>query len=324
MSDATLTCPRCAAAMQHLVLAAHMGRTVQVDHCRGCRLVWFDSLESVNLAPLGWVALLRELQLGSGLALPDATHTTLGCPHCHGSFKTVQNRTRYGAFAALECPRGHGHLHTHTGVLAERGLARLLLPAERDALLRGRTQLACVNCGAPADGQATACAYCASPIVVIDLPRLMHALTRRALDDAPSPRANGTPGAWACAACGTALDVSRQAQCPACGTAAVAPSLPAIAPLLDAAEAALKSPQQAPPPDRRTPRQRTRPGWRDTTFYGLRDWFRHDDDDRPTRVDVEGELLRWLWTRLCDWPLMWRWGFAGAVMLLVAWWWWGR
>ncbi|MFN7881602.1 MAG: hypothetical protein ACK5PF_01095, partial [bacterium] len=46
------------------VLAAHLGRTVQLDHCGGCRLVCVDTLESVTLSPLGWVALLRELQRG--------------------------------------------------------------------------------------------------------------------------------------------------------------------------------------------------------------------------------------------------------------------
>jgi DNA-directed RNA polymerase subunit RPC12/RpoP len=308
--------------MQHLSLAAHLGRTVQLDHCGGCRLVWFDTLESVNLSPLGWVALLRELQMGSGLVLPEARHATLSCPHCAGPFKTVRNRTRYGAFAALECPSGHGHLHTHTGVLAERGLARPLLPAERDALLRGRKQLACVNCGAPADGQATDCAYCGSPIVVIDLPRLMHALTRRLNDDSPSPRADGRAVPWHCMACGSALDPARQAQCPACGTAAMAPSLPDVEPLLEAAEAELKSPQRAaaaPPPDRRVPRERRPAGWRDTTAYRLREWFRSDEDE-PAHRTLERALWQWLWDRFSDAPPLWRWGTVALVVALVVGW----
>lgn len=311
--------------MQHNALAAHLGRTVQIDHCSACRLVWFDALESVNLAPLGWVALLRELQQGSGLALPHARNAALACPHCAAPFKTVHNRTRFGAFAALECPRGHGHLHTHTGVLAERGLARPLLPAERDALMRGRKQLACVNCGAPADGQATACSYCASPIVFIDLPRLMHALTRRLHDDSPSPRADGRSVPWHCVACGSALDPSRQAQCSACGTAAMAPSLPEVAPLLDAAEAKLKSPQRAAPTpasaSRRAAARPRRRDWRDTTAWRLRDWFRHDEDDPPHR-DVAAALGRWLWGHMRDWPAPWRWGVVAAMAALLSWWLW--
>ena len=301
--------------MQHRALAAHLGRTVQIDHCSACRLVWFDALESVNLAPLGWVALLRELQQGSGLALPNARHTVLACPHCASPFKTVHNRTRFGAFAALECPRGHGHLHTHTGVLAE-----------RDALLRGRKPLACVNCGAPADGKASACGYCASPIVVIDLPRLMHALTRHLHDDSASPRASGRAMPWHCVACGSALDPARQAQCPACGTAAMAPSLPDLDPLLDAAEAELRSPQRAAVAatalvgHQKALRPRRR-DWRDTTAWRLGDLFRHDDDDPPYR-DTEAALWRWLWGHISGWPAPWRWGGLAAVASLLSWWLW--
>ena len=308
--------------MQHRALDAHQGRTVHIDHCSACRLVWFDALESVNLAPLGWVALLRELQRGSGLALPDARHATLACPLCASPLKTVHNRTRFGAFAALECTRRHGHLHTHTGVLAERGLARPLLPAERDALLRGRKPLACVNCGAPADGQATACGYCASPIVIIDLARLMHALTRRLHDDSPSPRADGRALPWHCVACGSALDPSRQAQCPACGAAAVAPSLPEVGPLLDAAEAELKSPQRAGAATsaaRRTARGPGRRDWRDTTAWRLRDWFRHDEDDAAQR-GMETALWHWLWGHVSAWPALGRWS-AGAAAAALLWWW---
>lgn len=112
MPDAALPCPRCGDAMQHRALAAHLGRTVEVDHCSTCRLMWFDTLESVQLALLGWVELLRELQVGSGLALPAAGAATPARPHCASAFNTLHNRTGYGAFAARECPRGHGHLHT--------------------------------------------------------------------------------------------------------------------------------------------------------------------------------------------------------------------
>lgn len=326
MSETALFCPRCGDAMQHRGLAGHMGRSVQIDHCSACRLVWLDALESVHLAPIGWVVLLRELQRGSVLALPDAKQTSLACPHCASPFKTVHNRTRFGAFAALECPQGHGHLHTHAGVLAERGLARALLPAERDALMRGRKQLSCVNCGAPADGQATACGYCRSAIVVIDLPRLMHALTRHLQDDSTSPRAAGRAMPWHCVACSSPLDPARQAQCPACGTAAMAPSLPDLAPLLDAAEAQLRSPQRAAAVaataqvSRRTTTGPRRRDWRNTTAWRLGDLFRHDEDDAPHR-SMDAALWLWLWRHFSGWPAAWRWGSAGALLTALAWWW---
>ena len=47
-------------AMAALVLSSHRHARVTVDHCGGCRLVWFDALESVQLDALGWVRLLRN------------------------------------------------------------------------------------------------------------------------------------------------------------------------------------------------------------------------------------------------------------------------
>ena len=94
MFNTPLPCPRCGDAMQHLALAAHLRRTVPLDHCRGCPLVWFDSLESVNLASMAWVALLRKLQADSNLALPDAKQVTLAGPQCRSGLKTLHNRIR--------------------------------------------------------------------------------------------------------------------------------------------------------------------------------------------------------------------------------------
>ena len=55
-----IACPRCTAVMQALQLPSHRPLPVTVDHCAGCRLVWFDELESVQLDGMGWTRLLRE------------------------------------------------------------------------------------------------------------------------------------------------------------------------------------------------------------------------------------------------------------------------
>lgn len=292
--------------MAHLTLAGHFDRVVEVEHCSACRLVWFDSLESVKLAGLGWVSLLRTLQGGAGLALPPGGDRP-ACPHCAAPLKAVQNRSRFGAFAALECPQGHGHLHSHGGLLAERGLVRTLLPAERRALLARAHHLDCLNCGAPASGDDDDCGHCGSPLVVMDLPRLMHALSRSPHGDEASPAAAGLPLRWSCVACASPLHPARDAACPACGQAAVAPSLLDLTPLLDEADALLAdaSTQRLLQAARtravqleRTPRRRD---WRDTQVARLQRFW--EQDPRPGPSLPEG-WAPWVWLGLLVYLLL--------------------
>lgn len=300
-----LACPQCAAPMSHLSLAGRDGRTVPVDHCTPCRLVWFDRFESVQLAGLGWIALLRELQQGLGDPLPPPRTARLACPLCRVALKPVHNRTRFGRFPALECPRCQGHLHSHAGVLAERGLVRPLLPVERRTLQEDeQRRLCCLNCGAPADGQGEACAYCRSPFVMLDLPRLAQALRLRPGRDetkSPTPAPRGRPLAWPCRGCGAALDPSRHAGCPQCGHAVLAPSLLDVTPLLDQVETELRAEiASRTPPAQRPPRRRVR-DWRDTGLARLLHRL------PPEREDVAA--LGWQFgLGLLLW-LAWRWLF---------------
>jgi hypothetical protein len=227
--------------MQHLELPTHGVRPVQLDHCQPCRLVWFDALESVQLDDLGWVRLLRELQRSDGLPLAQALLARRTCPRCTEPLKVVRNRTRFGLFAALECTQGHGHLHGHSGLLAERGLVRPLGVAERQALAAEGQALHCLNCGGPAAAGEDRCSWCGTALVVIDLPRLAHALRLRASGMAESPRQPGQRVAWACHGCGASLDPGRETQCSHCEHLVVAQGLPDIAPLLDQAASQLEA-----------------------------------------------------------------------------------
>lgn len=281
--------------MAALALPARLQGVVHVDHCVPCRLVWFDPLESVQLGGLGWVRLLRELQREAPASTPVAGAQP--CPVCAVPLVEVHNRTRFGRFAARECPRGHGHLHAQAGLLAERGLVRALLPPERLALQQEHRRWACLSCGAPVDGSRDDCPHCASPLVVVDLPRLAHALTMKGLDD-PSPVPSGAPLAWPCRGCGAPLDPVTQTACPACGHGVAVPSLLDLTPLLDAAEDAL----QPPPPRPHRPRPDRPPrGWRDTHLQRLRSGWR----DGPHGIDTGwaggaallAALLLWLLLR---------------------------
>jgi Zn-finger nucleic acid-binding protein len=308
-----LACPRCGSRMDRHILPVLHERTVEVDHCGGCRLVWFDTHESVALTALGWVRLFRLLQDGAGLAPPPARSAPPACPRCDAPLKTVHNRSRYGDFVMQECPHGHGHLHTHTGVLAERGFVRGLLPAERGAWASREHPLNCLNCGAPTRGEQSTCRFCNSPLVVIDVPRLLHGLqhARRAAE--PTPRPEGAPFSWACVACGAAMDPNRELSCVQCGQPAIAPALDDLNPLLDQAEVRwhdaeterrLLAAQQRP---QFVPRQRRVGDHRETLLARL-GRFMQPDDDPLERLGAPTWLAR-----------LWRYSGVLGLLVLMAW-----
>lgn len=289
-ADPERDCPACARRMTPCRLHGHSGRTVLVDHCAACRLVWFDTLESVRLSGLGWVELLRELgrdEAGRADASPTAAPpAALHCPVCRAALKSVHNRSRWGRFPMLECPSGHGHLHSDAAMLAEHGLVRPLLPPERAAVLAQHQALHCLGCGAPAEfgdalGRAPGsddCRFCGSPLLVFDLPRLAQALRQRGAAGSGAagggPRAETTPLRWPCRACGAPLDPSRTAACGQCGAGVIAPRLADLKPLLDAVEPGLRAAANHPVRPKRgaaTPRT-----WRDTTVARLLHWLWRD------------------------------------------------
>lgn len=279
--------------MAPLQLRAHTGSKVLVDHCMACRLVWFDTLESVQLAGLGWVELLREMSRGdqgphpaAQTPVPAARPAALPCPVCQQPLKTVHNRTRWGRFPMQECPAGHGHLHTDAGLLAERGLLRPLLPPERHALRTHQRSLHCISCGGQVDVDSSGadqgglrsdtCPWCGTPLLVVDLPRLGHALRQRGVAGEPLPPADGVPLRWPCHGCGTTLDPTLAAACPQCGAGVLAPAISDLLPLLDAAEHELRALANHPPRPRLRRTEPSPRGWRQTQWARLWRFFRAD------------------------------------------------
>jgi hypothetical protein len=179
----------------------------------------------------------------------------------------------------------------HSGMLAERGLVRPLLGLERRALAEEERTINCLNCGAGCDGSRDECSYCASPLVVIDLPRLATALRQRAGHWSDSPRPAGVPMRWECRGCGSALDPSREVACASCGHAVVAPSLLDIAPLLTAVEHELRSAEMAA---RSYRKKEKRPlHWQETGLGMLNRFWRADDNTRP--VDLRpAQWIGWI------------------------------
>ncbi len=240
------TCPQCHAAMRPVVLEGHYGQRVVADLCAPCHLVWFDEFESVRLSGLGWVTLLRHMQAASGQT-PGVLSTRLACTRCAGTLKPVHNLTRFGRFAALECPRKHGHLQTFSLLLAERGLVRPLLGADLKTLATEGRDACCLNCGGAITPGSERCLHCDSPLVVIDMPRLMGALLIRHAE--PLPTEHAAQVAWHCRGCGAALEPTRSARCEHCHHQVVVPSIVDLRPLLDTVEPLLRAtiPREARP-----------------------------------------------------------------------------
>ncbi|MDZ7920540.1 zf-TFIIB domain-containing protein [Rhodoferax sp.] len=291
-------CPACRQALHHLVLEGHYAKSVEVDLCTGCHLVWFDAFESVRLSGLGWVQLLRAmvLQPSSRAALPRS----LSCVRCRDPLSAVRNQTRFGHTAALECRQGHGQLQTFTLLLAERGLLRQVLPSDRSALAQEGRALQCLQCGAGDHApDATQCVYCQSPLLMVDVPRLASALLVRHGDALQLPP-GANPLAMACRGCGQPLDPTAEVRCPRCDHALVWSDWHSVRPLLDAVEPLLRAqqPRQAKPWGTRLKEQQG--DHRATQFHR---WLRHANlvsaRDEGGQRDLRVSLLDWRsWLRL--------------------------
>lgn len=239
-------CPQCGHTMAPLDLEGHYGQKVPTDVCGECHLVWFDAFESVRLSGLGWVQLLRRMQEAAPHR-PGPLNAALACPRCAAPLKAVHNLNRFNRFAALECPRQHGHVQTFTLLLAERGMVRPLARDDIAALAEERRAPCCFNCGATVDAGAGRCSHCDSPLVVVDLPRLMVALLMRHAE--PLPEGSAQRVSWPCHGCGAPLDPTREARCDRCHHAVVLPRPMDLGPLLDQVEPLLRAarPREARP-----------------------------------------------------------------------------
>jgi hypothetical protein len=240
--------------MQRLLLAGHYGRSIEIDLCAPCHLLWFDSLESVRLTGVSLLELLGAMAGAHG-----TPHHALGedvrCPRCGGGLKRVHNRSRWGATQQLECRRGHGHWQTFAQFLSEKGYARELSAADRAVLLRADAALACVNCGAPLAASQSACTYCGSLAGLIDVGRLARALdpedaTERASVRQAAPQRH----VFSCHACGAAVGGAAALSCDACGATLASPDLRQAFAALRTLEPALRAHERQPAPQVRARR----------------------------------------------------------------------
>lgn len=216
-AEPEIACGNCRATMQRLMLPGHYGRSVEIDLCSHCHLVWFDQTETARLSGPALLDLV-----GAMAGTQSLPHRTLdpkaGCARCGAALKTVHNRSRWGQSIQLECRAGHGAYQSFAQFLQEKGLWRPMSRIDRARLVAKRGHIDCVNCGAAVGKADETCPYCGSVPGLLDVARLARALDPEGVIE---PQAVHRDTARAqmlqCGACGAALPPGQSVDCAQCG-----------------------------------------------------------------------------------------------------------
>lgn len=216
-SEPTIACGNCHEPMQRLALPGHYGRSVEIDLCSHCHLVWFDQTETARLSGPALLDLI-----GAMAGSQNLPHRTLdpkaGCARCGAALKTVHNRSRWGQSLHLECRAGHGAYQTFSQFLQEKGLLRPMSRIDRARLIEKQGRIDCVNCGASVGRDEEHCSYCGSVPSLLDVARLSRALDPEgALAPQAVHRDAASQQALQCGACGAALPPGLSVDCAQCG-----------------------------------------------------------------------------------------------------------
>jgi hypothetical protein len=170
--------------------------TVRVDVCFACAGIWFDHLESVQLAPGAVIELFKEIHSNRDAGRQPVAKQ-LGCPRCNGALELGFDLSKAGRFSYYRCLRGDGRFTPFFQFLREKQFVRSLTPAEVARVRAEVREIKCSECGAPIDLEHTSqCKYCHAPVSFLDPDAVEKALhqwsdaenRRRA---APTPQALG-------------------------------------------------------------------------------------------------------------------------------------
>jgi uncharacterized protein YbaR (Trm112 family) len=147
---------------------AHYGRTVELDLCHGCALIWFDQRESIALTPGAVLKLFTVLDEHREQRHPlpaGAMH----CPRCRRPLTATVDRQRATLFSYWRCEADDGRLTTFFDFLREKNFVRPLSPERLAELRRYTPTVNCSACGAPVDlARESACPHCRAPLSMLD------------------------------------------------------------------------------------------------------------------------------------------------------------
>jgi hypothetical protein len=163
--------------MESRAFGRHPDGDVSLDICWDCHALWFDEYESSALAPRSVIDLFRLINEHRGQpARPLAA--SMSCPFCRKRLAYTQDLQRANRFTYYRCADCHGRLTTFFQFLREKQFVRSLSPVEIQSLRATVKQVRCSGCGASVDlARDPACAYCGSPISVLDADAVDKALS---------------------------------------------------------------------------------------------------------------------------------------------------
>ena len=147
---------------------AHYGRSVTLDLCHGCGLIWFDRQESLALTPGAVLRLFREVNEHRAERHPFQPDA-MNCPRCHRRLVATSDRARATAFAYWRCPGDEGRATTFFDFLREKNFVKPLSPERLAELRRYAPSVHCSACGAPIDlARESVCSHCGAPLSMLD------------------------------------------------------------------------------------------------------------------------------------------------------------
>ncbi|HTE15014.1 MAG TPA: zf-TFIIB domain-containing protein, partial [Burkholderiales bacterium] len=132
-AHAAARCPGCGNAMhaEHFERAPH--GEVALDLCYACRSIWFDHMESAQLAPGGTIELFKKIHQHRD----DGYHTLparLPCPRCNTPLRLTNDIVKSGPVSYYRCSANHGRLTTFFHFLREKKFVRNLTPKELNSI----------------------------------------------------------------------------------------------------------------------------------------------------------------------------------------------
>jgi hypothetical protein len=154
------------------------GRSLALDICHACQVIWFDDQELLQLAPRATLELLAAIAKEQD-APRTALVATLSCPRCATPLEQTHDLQRATRFTYFRCPSGHGRILTYYQFLRARSFVRALNGDEISELRRRIKQVNCANCGAPIDlGLDAACSFCRTPVAMLDPDQMQKAVAQ--------------------------------------------------------------------------------------------------------------------------------------------------
>jgi hypothetical protein len=153
------------------------GRSIDLDICHACQVIWFDDRELLQLAPRSTLDLLAAIAKEQD-APRTALAATLSCPRCATRLEETHDLQRATRFTYFRCPSGHGRCLTYFQFLRAKNFVRTLNGDEMAELRRRIRQVNCTNCGAPIDLERGVCEFCRTPLGVLDPDQMQKAVAQ--------------------------------------------------------------------------------------------------------------------------------------------------